>query len=115
MDIIYQRGRVSAAEIQDAMQDPPSYSAVRSLLRILEEKGHAKHVNEDGRHIYSPIHPRRAAAKEALNQVLDTFFGGSLESAVTSFLSSREREVTDEELDRLVQVIAELKQGGEEK
>lgn len=109
MDILFQRGRASVAEVLAALPDPPSYSAVRALLRILEEKGHAKHVEEEGKYFYLPAHPRRAAAKEALTQVLNTFFEGSLESAVAALLSSKDAKLSDDELERLSRLIEDAK------
>jgi len=115
LDALHRLGSATAAEVLEAMPDPPSYSAVRSILHILEEKGHATHQEEGKRYLYLPAEPRHVAAKKALDQVMHTFFAGSLESAVKTFLDDRETDVTDEELDRLSKLIEQAKQAKEGK
>src|SRR5437870_1044287 len=89
MDIIYQRGRATAAEVKEGLADPPSYSAVRALLAILVNKGLLK-IEEDGpRYLYHPIKPRQQAGRSAIKQVMETFFEGSVESAVAALLDSK--------------------------
>ncbi len=112
MDVLYQRERASAAEVREALPDPPSYSAVRTLLRVLEEKGHARHVQEGARYIYSATQPRRRAARSALSQVVHTFFGGSVERAVAALVSDSEARLSDPELERLQQLIEQARKGG---
>ena len=111
MDILYQRGRATAAEIHAALPDPPSYSAVRAKLRVLEEKGHVRHVKKGMRYLYRPVQPRQSAAHSVLKQVLHTFFGGSVEKAVTTLLSAPDSRLSDAELERLAELIARSREG----
>lgn len=112
MDILYARGEASAAEVRDALPDPPSYSAVRALLRILEEKGHARH-HQDGRtYIYSPTTERRSIARKMLGQVMSTFFEGSPEKTLAALLDVAEEPLSQEELDRLAKMIDKAKREG---
>lgn len=112
MDVVYQRGQATAAEVREALPDAPGYSAVRALLRILEEKGHLTHAEDGKRYVFSPTQPRPVAAQSALNQIVHTFFGGSVEKAVTTLLSSSDAKLSEEELDRLARLIDEAKEGG---
>ena len=109
MDIIYQRGEASAAEVMEAMPDPPSYSAVRAMLRILEEKGFIKHKEQGTKYIFSPTLSRDKARQSALKQLLQTFFDGSTEQAVAALLDVSESKLTQEELDRLAHRIDQAK------
>jgi BlaI family penicillinase repressor len=111
LEILHRKGRVSAADVLAEMPDPPSYSAVRSLLRIMEEKGHIRHREDGKKYLYFPAEPHQSAAQSALKQVVQTFFGGSIEHAVKTFLSDAEADLSDEELDRLSQLIAEARKG----
>src|SRR5579884_1927659 len=86
MDILYTRGKASAAEIQQALPDPPTYSAVRAKLRVLEEKGHVRHEEESLRYVYLPTTPRETARKSALRHVVSTFFEGSAEATIAALL-----------------------------
>jgi predicted transcriptional regulator len=113
MDILYQRGEATAAEVMAALSDSPSNSAVRSLLRILEEKGHVGHVRQGMRYVYRPVQPRRSAARSVLKQVLQTFFGGSVEKAVTTLLAAPDSRLSEAELDRLAELIARSREGEE--
>lgn len=110
MDIIYERGRASAVEVLEALPDPPTYSSVRALLRVLEEKGHLRHEEQGKKYIYLPTQPRQRAARSALKQVLRTFFGGSMENAVATLLSDTDTKVSREELDRLAALIDRAKE-----
>jgi predicted transcriptional regulator len=110
MDIVFAKGQASVAEVIAALPDPPSYSAVRALLRILEEKGHLVHREEGKQYIYSPTQERPVAAQSALKRVVQTFFGGSVERAVTALLSEDETRLSDEELERLALLIARAKE-----
>nr|CAA9225592.1 hypothetical protein AVDCRST_MAG63-851 [uncultured Armatimonadetes bacterium] len=112
MEVAYQRGQVTAADLIAALPDAPSNSAVRTHLRILETKGHLSHREEDGRYVYAPTRPRHSAARSALAQVLHTFFDGSVERAVATLLSEKEAELSDEELERLGQMIEQAREGG---
>jgi BlaI family penicillinase repressor len=105
IDILYQKGQASALDVMEALADPPGYSAVRTLLRILETKGHVRHVKQGARFIYMPVIERQSAAARAIRQVVNTFFGGSAEKAVISLLSDEELKVSEAEMDRLMQVI----------
>jgi predicted transcriptional regulator len=112
MDILYQRGRATAAEVQASLPDPPTYSAVRGLLRVLETKGHIRHDTDGSRYVYAPVAPRSDAARSALAQVLRTFFGGSVEDAVSTLVTEAEMRLTDEELDRLSDLIEKARKEG---
>jgi predicted transcriptional regulator len=110
MDILYQRGQAAAAEVLEELPDPPSYSAVRAMLRILEEKGHLKHKQQGNRYIYLPTVPRDRARRSALQRVLQTFFDGSTEQAVATLLDLSAPKLSDADLDRLANLIDEAKQ-----
>ena len=84
MDVIYREGQATATEVLSAMPDPPSYSAVRAMLRVLENKGHLRHVHDGTRYVYRPTLARDRAGKPALENVLETFFDGSTEKAVAA-------------------------------
>lgn len=105
MDIVYARGEASAADVLADMPDPPSRTAVRTLLRILEEKGHLRHRQEGLAYVYQPSRPRRSAGRSALRRVLQTFFDGSLEKAVAVHLGDSEAALSQDELDRLAELI----------
>src|SRR6187397_3086281 len=105
MDIVYRLGRASAQEVLDNLADPPSYSAVRALLRLLEERGHIKHVEEGQRYVYSPSAAPSEARRSALSQVVRTFFGGSVEQAVAALVDTSKPRLSQDELDRIAQVI----------
>ena len=105
MDIVYEKGRAAAADVQAALPDPPSYSSVRTLLGILETKGHLKHVKDGPRYVYLPTRPRVSAAKTALRQVMQTFFGGSVEQTVATLLSVSDTPLSAEESARLSALI----------
>jgi len=109
MDIVYQRGRVSVADVLKDLPDPPSYSTVRALLRILEEKGYLTHKKDGKRYIYRPTQPRHLAGRSALKQIFQTFFDKSIEKTVMTLIS--EADLSDEELDRLTQRIEQAKKG----
>src|SRR5689334_8210111 len=98
MDIIYKQGRATAAEVLEQMPEPPSYSAVRAMLRVLEEKGHLKHKQIEKRYIFLPTVPRDSARRSALRHLLKTFFDGSREKMMAALLSDAPESMTDEEL-----------------
>ncbi|HEU5220130.1 MAG TPA: BlaI/MecI/CopY family transcriptional regulator [Gemmatimonadales bacterium] len=112
MSIVYQQGRASAAEVLAELHDPPSYSAVRAHLRILEEKGHLRHETDGPRYVYLPTLPRDRARLGALRQVLQTFFDGSASQAVAALLDSADRPVTSHELDQLARVVDQARKEG---
>ncbi len=109
MDAIYARDKATVNEVLASIDDPPSYSAVRALMRILEEKGHLKHTQKGRGFVYEPTSPRKRAGQSALTRVLNTFFSGSLEKAVTAHLADEAAELTNEELDRLSELIRSRK------
>ena len=111
MDVVYRAGRATAAEVLDQLADPPSYSAVRALLRVLEEKGHLRHEEEGPRYVFVPTVPRERARQSALRQVLHTFFDGSTEQAVAALLDMKSK-LSDAELDRLSRMIADARKEG---
>ena len=111
MDAIYATGQASAAQVLEALPDAPGYSTVRKLISILETKGHLRHVQEGTHYIYLPTHPRQAAARTAMRQVLQTFFGGNLEMAVETLLSAAETELSDEDVIRLSALIEDAANG----
>ena len=112
MDVLFQRGRATAAEIQASMPDPPSYSAVRATLRVLEEKGHIKHKEEALRYVYMPALARDRARRAALRHLLDTFFEGSVEQAVAALIDTSAAKVSKEELARLADMIEDARREG---
>jgi len=109
MDILYQRGKAAAAEVREAMEDAPSYSAVRAMLRVLEEKGHVRHEEEGLKYVYAPTVTREKAKRSAVQHVLDTFFNGSPEQIVAALLDVSSTRLTREELDRMAAMIERAK------
>src|SRR5271165_4763090 len=97
MDILYRRGRATAHEVLGDLADAPSYSAVRALLRLLEERGHVKHVEDGQRYVYAPAVTRGDARKSALAHVVNTFFAGSVEQAVATLVGSSRSKLSREE------------------
>jgi len=112
MNVIYRAGRATAADVLDQLADPPSYSAVRALLRVLEEKGHLRHEEDGPRYVFLPTVPRERAGQSALKQLLHTFFDGSTEQAVAALLDLSSTRLSDEELGRLGRLIADARKEG---
>jgi predicted transcriptional regulator len=112
MDILYRRAHATAHEVLEDLADPPSYSAVRALLRLLEERGHVKHVQDGQRYVYAPAVARGDARKSALAHVVRTFFAGSVEQAVATLVESSRTKLSRDELDRLADVIDRAKKEG---
>ena len=112
LGIIYLRGRASAAEIRAAMTNAPSYSAVRAMLRILEEKGHVKHQAEGLKYVYAPVVGRDRAKRSAMKHLLDTFFSDAPEQAVATLLDVSSRSLKPEELDRMAEMIEKARKEG---
>jgi predicted transcriptional regulator len=112
LDILYRRGPVGVAEIQAALPKSPGYSAVRALLRILEEKGHVKHQERGARYVYAPTVPRGKARRSALLHLLETFFNGSPEQAMATLLDVSARDASPEELDRMAVLIDKARKEG---
>ncbi|HEX4861077.1 MAG TPA: BlaI/MecI/CopY family transcriptional regulator [Rhizomicrobium sp.] len=105
MEIVYRRSEATAAEILDDIDDAPSYSTVRALLRVLVEKGHLQHREDGPRYIYSPTLSRQKARSSALAQLVDTFFDGSASQAVSALLGSSQTKLSRGELDELSALI----------
>ena len=110
LDILYAKGSATAAEVREAMAEAPSYSAVRALLRILEEKGHASHEAQGTRYVYVPSVPRERARNSALTRIVKTFFDGSAAQAAAALVDSG--SLSDEELERLSALIARTRKEG---
>ena len=115
MDVIYAQGQATISQVLAEMPDPPMRGALRTMLRILERKGHLARREQGKEFVYRPTQPRGQAGRSALDRVLDVFFGGSLESAVAAHLSDPRRagKLSKEELQRLSQLIEQAKQRGE--
>src|SRR3970040_62641 len=109
MDVVYRLGRATAATVMANLPDPPSYSAVRALLRVLEEKGHLKHVQEGPRYVYLPTVTRARARQSAMQQLVRTFFEGSTEQAVAALLDMSVAKLSEDELERLSRRIAQAR------
>ena len=109
MDILYRRGRATAAEVQENLPGESNYSTVRTQLRVLEEKGHVIHEDDGVRFIYLPAVPRRAARKSALRHLVETFFDGSAEQVVAAVLGGEGTRISEDELDRIAELVAKAK------
>lgn len=109
MDAIYAAGRATAAEVRQQIADPPSYSTVRALLRVLEEKGHLRHRQDGPRYVFLPTVPRETARRSALGHLLRTFFDGSTQSAVATLLDLQAQELTEADFDHLSQIIEDAR------
>lgn len=112
MEAVYGRGRATASEVLDDLPDPPSYSAVRAMLRILEEKGHLRHEQDGPRYVYLPVVARDRARRSAIKHVVRTFFAGSTEEAVAALLDTSDAELSADELDRLSRLIERARRQG---
>ena len=112
MDILYQHGKASATDVREAMPDAPSYSAVRAMLRVLEEKGHVKHQAEGLKYVYVPTVARDKAKRSAVKHLMDTFFSDSPEQVVAALLDVSSTRLTREELDRMAQMIERARKEG---
>jgi predicted transcriptional regulator len=112
MDVLHREGELSAADIQKALPDPPGYSAVRALLRTLEEKGHVKHREQSLRYVYSPVVSPVQARRSAVRHLVDTFFQGSVEQAVSALLDVGDGKLDKPELDRIARMIAQARKEG---
>lgn len=112
MDVIYRSGRATAAEVRERLPDPPGYSAVRALLRVLEEKGHLRHEQDGPRYVFLPTVSRERARRSALRQLLATFYDDSPEQVVATLLDVSAARLTDAEFDRLAELIDEARREG---
>ena len=112
MDLLFQRGKASVAEVLEGMPDPPSYSAVRAMLRVLEEKGHLQHEQDGPRYVYKPTVTRERARRSALRHLVRTFFNGSTGEAVAALLDMSDAKMSDAEVGRLARLIDQAKTEG---
>ena len=112
MDVLYAADGLTAAEVRERIPDPPGYSAVRALLRILEQKGHIRHEERGPRYVFSPVGSRTKARRSAMRSLVQTFFGGSAEQAVAALIDESRGKLGAEELDRLARLIADARKEG---
>jgi predicted transcriptional regulator len=112
LDILYRRGRATAAEVMEELPGDPSYSTVRTQLRILENKGHVKHEEDGLRYVYSAAVPRHSARRSALRHLVDTFFDGSTEKVVTALLGGEAARLSESELERIEALIRKARKDG---
>jgi|SRR5438067_9835153 len=112
MDVLFQMEEATAAEVQERLPEAPSYSAVRAMLRILEDKGHIRHHEDGPRYVYRPVVARDTAQKTAISHMLRTFFDGSVEAAMTALLAATDRKLSRAEVERLSSLIEERRREG---
>jgi BlaI family transcriptional regulator, penicillinase repressor len=112
MDILYRRGRATAAEVMEELTGEPNYSTVRTQLRVLEEKGHVRHEEDGVRFVYMPAVPRTAARKSALKHLVETFFDGSAEQVVAAVLGGEASHLSDDDLKRIAELVAKARKDG---
>lgn len=112
MDVVYRLGQATAAEVLENMPDPPGYSAVRTMLRLLEEKGYLRHDQDGPRYVYLPTLSRDKARQSALKQLVQTFFDNSTEQTVAALLDMSKSKMSNEELERLSQLIEKAREEG---
>jgi predicted transcriptional regulator len=112
IEALYRLGKASAAEIREAIPDPPTYTAIRTHLTILENKGHVRHTSDGTRYIYEPAVAREQMGRRAVDSLLTTFFDNSVERAVTALLTRKDAELSREDLDRLARLIEKARKEG---
>jgi predicted transcriptional regulator len=112
MDVLFRRARATAADVMDELPGEPSYSTVRTQLRVLEEKGHVRREYDGVRFVYMPAVARHAARKSALRHLIDTFFDGSAEKAVAALLGGERARLTNDQLDRIAGIIEKARKEG---
>jgi predicted transcriptional regulator len=112
IDILYRRGRATAAEVMEDLPGDSTYSTVRTQLRVLEEKGHIRHDQEGQRYVYSPAVPRGTVRRSALKHLVETFYEGSVEQAMAALLGGEGSRLTDEQLDRIEDLIKKARKEG---
>ncbi|TWT35163.1 Penicillinase repressor [Posidoniimonas corsicana] len=112
MDAVYALKQATVTEVVEAIDDAPSRTTIRTLMRILEEKGHLKHKKQGREYLYLPTRARTRAGQSAMRRVLETFFGGSLEQAVATHLSDPSADLSTEELERIANLISQAKKEG---
>ena len=115
MDILYRQGRATAGEVMEALSGNPTYSTVRTQLRVLEEKGHVRHEEQGLKYVYIPAVPRTAARRSALRHLVETFFDGSAEGAVAALLGGEGARLSDEELERIGELVKKAGSAGQAK
>ena len=112
MDILFRLGRATAEQVMHELSGSPSYSTVRTQLRVLEEKGHVRHDEHGRRFVYMPTGRRDTVRRSALRHVVDTFFDGSVEKVVAALLGGESARVSEEELDRILELVAKTRKDG---
>jgi predicted transcriptional regulator len=112
LDVLYRLGRASAAEIHTSISNPPSYTAIRTHLTLLEEKNHVKHESDGTRFIYSPVVSREEMGQQAIDGVLRTFFNDSVDLVITALIKGRQTQLSAEQIDRLEQIIEQARKEG---
>jgi BlaI family transcriptional regulator, penicillinase repressor len=112
MDVLYRRGQATVAEVMEDMAHPPTYSAVRSTLRILEEKGHVVHREDGPRYVYVPAVARDKARTAAIDHLVDTFFEGSADEALVALLKRSDLEMSEQQIERLAHTIRRAREEG---
>jgi predicted transcriptional regulator len=112
LEALYKLGKATAAQILDAIADPPSYTAIRSHLAILEKKGHVRHASDGTRYIYEPLVAREQMGRRAIDSLLETFFDNSVEQAVAALITSKDADISNEEFDRLSRLIEKARREG---
>ena len=112
IDVLYRHGRATAADVMAELPGEPSYSTVRTQLRVLEGKGHVRHEQDGQRYVYSPALPRRTVRRSVLKHLVETFFDGSVEQAVAALLGGEGSRLTDEQLDRIEDLIKKARKDG---
>ena len=112
VDILYRRGRATAAEVMEDLPGDSTYSTVRTQLRVLEEKGHVRHDQEGQRYVYSPAVPRGTVRRSALKHLVETFYEGSVEQAMAALLGGEGSRLSDEQLDRIEDLIKKARKEG---
>ena len=112
MDILFRRGRATAADVMEELPGEPSYSTVRTQLRVLEDKGHVRHEDDGVRFVYMAAIARQTARKSALRHLIDTFFDGSPEKAMAALLGGEASKLSDEQLERIAEMIDKARKEG---
>jgi predicted transcriptional regulator len=112
MDILFRLGRATAEEVMNELSGNPSYSTVRTQLRVLEEKGHVRHEEQGRRYVYMPVVARSTARRSALRHLVDTFFDGSVEKIVAALLGGEGARVSEDELNRIMDLVAKMRKDG---
>jgi predicted transcriptional regulator len=112
LDILYRRGRATAVEVMEDLSGDPSYSTVRTQLRVLEDKGHVRHEDDGQRYVYAPAVPRNTARKSALKHLVETFFDGSAEQVVAAVLGGEAARLSDDDLKRIGELVSKARKDG---